>query len=173
MENGVKEDLYKYLRSVGELDERMPECPDVADAWRKIAEAYLPDGIREFSGYPTVSLGWMMFLGMAMAQFWDENWTEYGQNTTIYEMLRDKRGYDNMDEYILEEVLRLDAEKRRQTSQLVGECASRTLAILRNSDIEAGTEDAFRDYVACLRQMYLYGTAVQLNRLGYHMTLMG
>lgn len=51
MENGVKEDLYKYLRSVGELDERMPECPDVADAWRKIAEAYLPDGIREFSGY--------------------------------------------------------------------------------------------------------------------------
>ena len=28
----------------------MPECPDVADAWRKIAEAYLPDGIREFSG---------------------------------------------------------------------------------------------------------------------------
>lgn len=118
MENSVKEDLYKYLRSVGELDERMPECPDVADAWRKIAEAYLPDGIREFSGYPTVSLGWMMFLGMAMAQFWDENWTEYGQNTNIYEMLRDKRGYDNMDEYILEEVLRLDAEKRRQTSQL-------------------------------------------------------
>lgn len=111
MENGVKKDLYKYLRSVGELDERMPECPDVADAWRKIAEAYLPDGIREFSGYPTVSLGWMMFLGMAMAQFWDENWTEYGQNTNIYEMLRDKRGYDNMDEYILEEVLRLDAEK--------------------------------------------------------------
>lgn len=110
MENGVKEDLYKYLRSVGELDERMPECPDVADAWRKIAEAYLPDGIREFSGYPTVSLGWMMFLGMAMAQFWDENWTEYGQNTNIYEMLRGKRGYDNMDEYILEEVLRLDAE---------------------------------------------------------------
>ena len=55
MENGVKEDLYKYLRSVGELDERMPECPDVADAWRKIAEVYLPDGIREFSGYPTVS----------------------------------------------------------------------------------------------------------------------
>lgn len=45
MENGVKEDLYKYLRSVGELDERIPECPDVADAWRKIAEAYLPDGI--------------------------------------------------------------------------------------------------------------------------------
>lgn len=171
MENCVKEDLYKYLRSVGELDERMPECPDVADAWRKIAEAYLPDGIREFSGYPMVSLGWMMFLGMAIAQFWDENWTEYGQNTNIYEMLRDKRGYDNMDEYILEEVLRLDAEKRRQTSQLVGECASRTLAILRNSDIEAGTEDAFRGYVACLRQMYLYGAAVQLNRLGYHMTL--
>lgn len=73
----------------------------------------------------------------------------------------------------IEEVLRLDAEKRRQTSQLVGECASRTLAILRNSDIEAGTEDAFRGYVACLRQMYLYGAAVQLNRLGYHMTLMG
>lgn len=50
MENGVKKDLYKYLRSVGELDGRMPECPDVADSWRKIAEAYLPDGMREFRG---------------------------------------------------------------------------------------------------------------------------
>lgn len=76
MENGVKEDLYKYLRSVGELDERMPECPDVADAWRKIAEAYLPDGIREFSGYPTVSLGWMMFLGWR----WHSSGMRIGQN---------------------------------------------------------------------------------------------
>ena len=36
MENGVKEDLYKYLRSVGELDERMPECPDgISSGWDK------------------------------------------------------------------------------------------------------------------------------------------
>jgi hypothetical protein len=38
-----------------EVDERMPECPDVEDKWEEIAKAYIPDGIREFQDYPTFS----------------------------------------------------------------------------------------------------------------------
>lgn len=170
MEETVKNNLYEYLLSLGNVDERLPECPDVADKWRVMAEAYLPDGVREFNGYPTVSLGWMMFVGMAMVQFWDEDWQRYADKNDIYEQLRDARGYDCLDEYILEDVLRLDCAERTAISALVGECASRALSILKGAGIEPGTEEAFRAYIACLHQLYLFGAAVRLKRLGYHMT---
>lgn len=54
-----------------EVDERQPECPDVEEKWEEIAKAYIPDGIREFQDFPSASLGWMMYIGMAVAQLWN------------------------------------------------------------------------------------------------------
>ena len=54
MEEKVKQDLYQYLLRCGSIDERLPECADVEDKWNDIAEAYLPDGMREFAAYPVV-----------------------------------------------------------------------------------------------------------------------
>ena len=100
------------------------------DKWEPIAKAYIPDGIREFQDFPSASLGWMMYIGMAVTKLWDTEWevmeqreqsdacinsAESRQNSTerqiysnlddLYAYLRDKRGYDSMDEYIREEVL--------------------------------------------------------------------
>ena len=33
-------------------------------------------------------------------------------------------------------------------------------------------KEAFNGYVACLHQLYLMGVAMQLKRMGYHMTKM-
>ena len=63
-----KDDLYQYLLSHNEVDERLPEAPDLDELWQKIAEAYIPDAIREFPNYPTVALGWIMYVGMATIQ---------------------------------------------------------------------------------------------------------
>lgn len=65
-EQALRTDLHQYLLSLDKVDERLPEAPDIEGLWPKIGESYLPDGMREFAGYPTVSLGWMMFLGMAI-----------------------------------------------------------------------------------------------------------
>jgi len=51
---------HQYLLSMKEVDERLPECPDVEEKWEEIAKAYIPDGIREFQDFPSASLGWMM-----------------------------------------------------------------------------------------------------------------
>ena len=79
-------DLHRYLVERGVMDERLPECPDVEDKWVPVAEAYLPDGIREFANYPVASLGWMMFVGMAVAKFWDEDWEKYGKVKNLQEL---------------------------------------------------------------------------------------
>ena len=43
---------------------------------------------------------------------------------------------------------------------------------LMHQHLEPGTKEAFNGYVACLRQLYLMGAAMQLKRMGYHMTKM-
>ena len=80
-------DLKQYLLERGEVDEHIPECPDVEERWQAIGEAYLPDGIREFQNYPTASLGWMMYIGMAIARFWDEDWNLYCHIANLYALL--------------------------------------------------------------------------------------
>ena len=196
-EKQLHDDLHQFLVSMKEVDEQLPQCPDVEEKWEEMAKAYIPDGIREFNDFPSASLGWMMYIGMAVAKFWDGEvieqreqsqtsldsaesrqnstecqWVTYSKIENLYAYLRDKRGYDNMDEYIREEVLLLSGADYTMLEKIVGECASRVYNALRHQNIEPGTRDAFNAYVACLHQLYLMGAAMQLKRMGYHMTKM-
>jgi hypothetical protein len=112
----------------------------------------------------------MMYIGMALAKMWDDDWQYYAAKDDLYVYLRDKRGYDAMDEYIRRDFLKLSPKDFTATEELVSECASRVHNTLMHQDIEPGTKEAFLGYVACLHQLYLYGVAVQLKRMGYHMT---
>ena len=47
-EDILRKDLHQYLQSLGEVDERFPECPDVEGKWDVLAQAYMTDGVREF-----------------------------------------------------------------------------------------------------------------------------
>ncbi len=169
-EKRVREDILTYLAGRSEIDVPVPQCPDVEDAWRNVGEDYMPDGIREFNAYPTVSLGWMMFVGMAMAKLWDTQWEHTSADPHIYNTLRNARGYDHTDDYILDDVLSLGADAHASTSRLVNECACRALSLLHHEGLSPGSAEAFRAYIACLHQLYLAGMAVQLYRMGYHMT---
>ena len=196
-EQQLNNDLHQYLLSLDEVDDRQPECPDVEEKWETIAKAYLPDGIREFQDFPSASLGWMMYIGLAVAKMWDTEgmeqreqsdacidsaesrqnstegqWEIYGNIEDLYAYMRDKRGYDAMDEYIREEILLLKGDDYKQLENLVGECASRVHNALVHQHLEPGTKAAFNGFVSCLHQLYLMGAAIQLKRMGYHMTKM-
>ena len=168
----LRKDLHQFLQSMKEMDELLPECPDVEDKWEEIAKAYIPDGIRELQDYPSASLGWMMYIGMAVAMMWDTEWDIYSKIDDLYTYMRDKRGYDAMDEYIREEVLLLQGVDYTALEKVTGECASRVYNALMHQRIEPGTKEAFDAYVSCLHQLYLFGAAMQLKRMGYHMTKM-
>ena len=165
----LREDLHRYLVQCGAVDERLPECPDVEAKWAAIAEAYLPDGAREFADYPIASLGWMMFIGMAVAKYWDTDWERYTDVEDIYTPMRDKRGFDNLDEYIMDEVLDVHGDDAESLQNLVGDCAERTKRAIFALEIEPGTVEAFKAYVAGLQCMYQMGMAMQLKSMGYHM----
>ncbi|MBR6248918.1 MAG: hypothetical protein IKQ89_07965 [Muribaculaceae bacterium] len=172
-EKNLGRELHQFLLMMNEVDERIPDCTDVEQKWPEIANAYLPDGIREFQDFPTASLGWMMYIGMAVAKYWDAEWEIYSNIDDLYAYMRDKRGYDNLDEYILNDVLLLRGDDIAATEKLVGECSARVYNTLMHQNIEPGTREALEAYVACLSQLYLMGSAVQLKRMGYHMVKMG
>lgn len=169
-EEVFKQDLHQYLLSIKRVDERLPEAPDIEELWPKIGESYLPDAMREFNQYPTVALGWIMFVGMAMAKYWDKDWELYSKVEDHYKHLRDSIDFDHMDDYISEKVLLLDGDAHKQLTDLVAECASRTYNKLIHMGLQPGTEEAFRGFIAALHQMYLMGIAIQLKAMGYHMT---
>lgn len=169
LENLIQQDLHQYLLSQNEVDQRLPEAPDIDEKWDSISSSYLPDGVREFKQYPTVSLGWMMYIGMAVAKFWDDDWSLYSQIDDLYLYMRDKSGFELMDEYIRSAVLKLGMPQFDTTEQLVQACAQRTYSLLMRQHIEPGTHQAFYGYVDCLRQLYQMGAAVQLHRMNYHM----
>lgn len=174
-EEKVKKDLHQYLVKMGRVDEKLPECPDVEELWPDVEKSYLPDAVREFTDYPVVSLGWIMFVGMAFAKYWDVDWEKYGKESgeKLYTDLRDAKGYDNMDDYVLYDVLQLDKEEGEKVSEIVGECAARVLSAIHRSGIEPGTEEAVAAYRGALHALYIMGMAMELNALGYHMQLMG
>lgn len=171
-EENLLKDLYTYLKIEGEVDDMMHDCPDVEEKWVTVANSYLADGVREFQDYPLTSLGWMMYVGMAFAQKWDSDWESFSQLEDPYASLRDVRGYDEMDEYIAQEVLTLDDERQERLNKLVGNIAARTYNYLLRQGLEPGTAQAVQGYISCLHQLYLMGACVQLHRLGYHMVKM-
>lgn len=169
-EEKFKEDLTTYLQGKKLVDMILPDTTDIEEKWLGIAETYLPDGMREFAAYPTVSLGWMMYVGMAIAKYWDEDWELYNKVENLYTYLRDRIDYDHMDDYICEKVLLLSTDEHNELASVVGECAARTNSLLRHLPIAPGSSDAFHAYVAALHQLYFIGAALQLRRMGYHMT---
>ncbi|MDO4462015.1 MAG: hypothetical protein Q4C30_05910 [Bacteroidia bacterium] len=171
-EKNLEAVLHEYLVSRGEVDEMRPDAPDIEGKWEQICQSYIPDGVREFEGYPSVSLGWIMFVGMAVAQLWDVNWEKYSKMDDLYLFLRDARGYDYMDEYICERVLKVKGKQAEKVTQLVGDVAVKAHGMLMHERFENGTPEAFHAYVRTLHQLYTAGAAVQLRRMGYHMTPM-
>ena len=169
-EEKFKNNLVSYLQEHGLVDEMLPDAIDIEGKWLEIAQAYLPDGTREFSAYPTVSLGWMMYIGMALAKYWDEDWELYNKVENLYTYLRERIDFDHMDDYICEKVLLLSPNERKEISDIVAKCAARTNNLLRHLPIEPGSRNAFQAYVAVLHQLYYMGAAMQLKRMGYHMT---
>ena len=164
------DDLHSYLVSINCIDDHFPDAPDIEGCWAKIGESYMPDGLKEFNKYPIVSLGWPMFIGMAITKYWDEDWELYSKVEDLYKYLRDRIDFDHMDDYVCDKVLLLDANAKKKLQEIVGECASRSLNKLLHLGVAPGSKEAFLAYIAAIHELYLMGAAIQLKTMGYHMT---
>lgn len=101
----LQSQLVELCTSAGLLEGQLLECPDLEERFETLLQGYLNDAIPEITLYPTVALGWVMYLGMAVAHLWDEDWAQHSQVPDLYAYIRDGRGFDEMDEYVRESIL--------------------------------------------------------------------
>lgn len=158
--------LLLMLTSQGKLQGQLLESDDLADMWEKVAPYYLQDAVKEIADYPNVALGWAMYLGMAVARYWDEDWAYYSK-MNLYEVLRDKRGFDYMDEEIRQKVLGMGGEEFTNCEKLVQNCAQQVLNKIRHENISPQSPLAFHVFVRSIKVLYKIGASVELRALGY------
>ena len=166
----IHRELHQFLLSMKEVGERLPACPDVEGMWEEIAKVCIPEELMGSADYPTASLGWMMYVGMAVAKYLDEDRENCSGMEDLYAFLKEKRGYDSMDGFLRENILSLKGVDDTVLEKLTDECSSRVYGVLCRQAVGQGTAEAFDAYISCLHQLYLFGAAIQLNRMGHHET---
>lgn len=166
-EENLMQHMLKLTTSMQLLNGQLLESEDIAAKWEIVAPAYVADAVKEIAAYPTVALGWSMYLGMAVAHYWDEDWTVYGNVPNLYEYVRDKRGFDYMDEVVRGDILMLKGTDYAEMERIVQGCAQQVLDKIRFEQIEPQSPMAFHVYARSVKVLYRIGVAVELKRLGY------
>ncbi|MBR0037516.1 MAG: hypothetical protein IJP70_07725 [Bacteroidales bacterium] len=164
-EKQLHENLVQLLREKDLIPKTgpLPETPDITERWDGMMGSYTADAMKEIAQYPLVSLGWAMYLGLAMAKYWDDGWEVYSKHPNLYEHLRDVRGFDYLDEVVRFDLYHWDCEEP------VRNCAQMALDQIRHEQIEPSSPLAYYVYIVSVKTLYLLGAAVGLKKLGYSM----
>ena len=176
-EQRLQADLVQMLRSRNELPQQgpLPQTPDITGLWLdRLAPSYCADAVKEIAQYPLVALGWALYVGMAIAKYWDDDWATYGKHPNLYEHLRDVRGFDYLDEVVREDLYgyKRDSKAYTDCEDLVRTCAQMANDQIRHEQIEPSTPLAFHVFARSIKVLYLTGAAIGLRRLGYKMEAM-
>jgi hypothetical protein len=104
---------------------------------------------------------------MAVAKWWDDDWGRH--HSARYEALHGARGFDDMDEYIVQNILgyELHSAEAKQLMNILLCCAQKAVNFIKHEHIEAQTAKAFHIFARTAKVMYRTGAAIMLRRLGY------
>lgn len=168
----LQDGLVKICDGAGLTAGEILESPDITDKWDVYMKDYVGDAVENFNQYPEAALGWAAFLGMGVAAMWDRDW-EKG-SAMGYKDYYGSRGWDDMDEHILHDLMYLNLEKdeARKISNCMLSCATATLELIRHEGIEPQTERGFYVLVRAYSVFYRLGATIELKRLGYKKKLM-
>lgn len=166
-EDNLTQELLKLCTNYKMLDGTLLSTDDIDDQWKVLAPEYMADAVPQIAQYPTVSVAWAGYLGLAIAQGWDTNW-EMCKNCG-YKDFYGPRGFDDMDEHILFAVLGLapESEESRKIEDMMRRCGEKAVSLIRHEQIDPQTAMAFHVFARTCRTMYRIGAAIELHRLGY------
>lgn len=166
-EEKMRQHLLKIATAKGALEGKLLESDDLKEFWARIEANYMSDAVPQIASYPTVSVAWATYLGMAAAYCWDADWQTY--KDTPYEGFYGDEGFDNMDDHIVRDILcmPLDSEEAKRLVQLVQSLAQECVSLIRHEQIEPQSKMAFYAFHRACSAMFAIGAAIELKQLGY------
>lgn len=166
-EEKLRKSLLKICTEKNQLDGKLLESDDIKNYWKKIEANYMADAVPQIAQYPTVSVAWALYLGMAVAYCWDADWASYSNSD--YKSFYGDQGFDNMDDHIVRDILGmpLDSPEAKQLVSIVQSLAQETISMIRHEQIEPQSKMAFYAFARACDSMFCIGVALELRTLGY------
>ena len=166
-ENNLQQEILRVCTSLGMLDGELLNSEDIDQKWKEWAPEYIAEALPEVNSYPEFAIACAGYAGMAVAQWWDQDWGRH--HSESYESLHGPRGFDDMDEHIVQKILglALDSTEAKQIVNILLCCAQKGVDFIRHEQIEAQTVKAFHIFARTVKVMFRIGAALQLRRLGY------
>ncbi len=161
--------LVELCTSKGFLAGQLYMIDELDEKWNELAPHYMVDAVAEVNDYPAVAIAWSAYLGMGVAAIWDTVWSEYSDIENLYDTFRAPRGFDEMDEYVIEEMLslELDSTMAKSIEELFRSCSSLAISMIRKEECEPQTSAAFYMLASTVKVFFKIGVAIELKLLGY------
>ena len=166
-EENLLREILRMCTSLGMLDGELLASEDIDQKWKEWAPEYIAEALPEVNTYPDFAIACAGYAGMAVAHWWDADW---GRNHSAkYESLHGPRGFDDMDEHIVQHVLglSLDSKEAKALEGVIRSCAQTAVTLIRREQIEPQSPMAFHVFARAIKVMYRVGAALELKRLGY------
>ena len=165
----LERELLKICTDAGMLEGILLRSDDIDLKWKELAPEYIADGVKEIANYPTVSVAWAGYIGMAVACWWNRDWAKLKGQT--YSVLLGPNGFDDMDDHIMKDFLGLlpDGKQAQEITSIMQTCAQTAVTFIRQERIEPQSRRAFYVYARAVQVMFSIGAAIELHRLGYEM----
>lgn len=168
-EEQLMQTLLEKCTSQKFLDGQLLEVEELNEKWSEMAPEYMVDAVPEVQAFPAVAISWAAYIGMGMAAMWDGAWEEHSSKMDLYTHFRAPRGFDELDEYVVQECLGLepDSAQSKALADLLCGCAHSAMALMRNEKIEPQSTDAFYIFTHTAKVFFRLGVALELKQLGY------
>lgn len=166
-EEKLQQEILRLCTNYRFLDGKLLATDDIDDYWQVLAPEYIADAVEQVQEYPTVSVAWAAYLGIAVAFGWDIDWNTISK--AKYKDFYGEQGFDDMDEHLIRDVVgvSLDSEEAKNLEEMIRRCAQKAIDLIRHEQIEPQSTVAFHVFTRAVRVMYRTGAAIQLKRMGY------
>lgn len=167
LEEKMQEELLRLCTERGALKGVLLSTEDIDEQWNILAPEYMADAVPQITHYPTVSVAWASYLGLAVAYGWDADWETFLKMP--YQSYYGEQGFDDMDEHIVRDLLRLPLDSRtaKELEETIRQCGEKAVNLIRYEQVPPQSEMAFHVFARACKSMFRIGAAIQLKRMGY------
>ncbi len=168
-EDRLIQTLLRQFTDAGFLEGELLAVEELEDMWNKSAAEYMAAAMPQLNDYPAAAVAWAAYMGIGLAVVWDTAWEQHQDKEELFTLLAAPRGFDEMDEYVVEELLgyTLESAEAGKLEELLRAGATTALTTIRKESIEAQSVMAFYIFARTAKVMYRLGVSVGLRLLGY------